>query len=217
MSSAYLRLLILSQQSRFQLLLHPAHDFAWCIYCAYKLNKQGDNIQYSFPSLEPVHCCISVSNSCFLTCIHASQETSEMVWYSHLFKNLPQFVVMHTVKDFCISQWSRSSCFSGILLPFFYDPSYFGNLISDSSAYSKSCLNIWKFLVHVLLKPSMENFEHYFASMWNEYNYAVAWTFFDTVFLWDWNENWPFPVLWSLLDFPNLLLYWLQHFNSIIS
>ena len=67
------------------------------------------------------------------------------------------------------------------------------------------------------LKPSLENFEHYFASMWDEYNCVIVWAFFGIAFLWDWNENWPFPVLWSLLDFPNLLLYWLQHFNSIIS
>ena len=80
MSSAYLRLLILSRQSWFQLLLHPAHDFEWCMYSAYKLSKQGDSIQYFFPSLEPVHCSIPRSNNCFLTCIRASQETSEMVW-----------------------------------------------------------------------------------------------------------------------------------------
>ena len=74
-----------------------------------------------------------------------------------------------------------------------------GNLISGSSAFSKSSLNIWKFSVHVLLKPSLENFEHYFASMWNECSCAIVWTFFGIVFLWNWNENWPFPVLWSLL------------------
>ena len=70
--------------------------------------------------------------------------------------------------------------------------------------FSKSSLNIWKFSVHVLLKSSLENFEHYFASVWNEHNCAVVWTFFDVAFLWDWNKNWPFPVLWSLLSLPNL-------------
>ena len=67
----------------------------------------------------------------------------------------------------------------------------FGNLISGSSAFSKTSLNIWKFTVHVLLKPGLENFEHYFASVWDECNCAVVWTFFGIAFLWDWNENWP--------------------------
>ena len=92
----------------------------------------------------------------------------------------------------------------------------FSNLISGSSAFSKSSLNTLKFSVHVLLKPHLENFEHYFASVWDEYNCAVIWTFFGIAFLWDWNENWPFPVLWPLLRFPNLLAYWVQHFDSII-
>ena len=71
---------------------------------------------------------------------------------------------------------------------FFYDPTDVGNLISASFAFSKSSLNIWKFLVHVLLKPSLENFEHYFASVWNMYNCVVVWTFFGIAFLWDWND-----------------------------
>jgi len=84
------------------------------------------------------------------------------------------------------------------------------------SAFSKTSLNIWKITVHVLLKPGLENFEHYFTSMWDEYNCVVVWAFFGIAFLWDWNENWPFPVLWPLLSFPNLLAYWVQHFHSII-
>ena len=82
-----------------------------------------------------------------------------------------------------------------------------------SSAFSKSSMNIWKFSVHILLKPCLENFEHYFTSMWDECNCVVVWTFFGIVFLWDWNENWPFPVLWPLLSFPDLLASWVQHFN----
>ena len=159
---------------------------------------------YSFPSVEPVHSFTLGSNCCFLTCIQISQEDGKVVWYSHLFKNFAQFVVIHTVKGFS-SQWSR--CFSGILLLFLWSTGV-GNLISGSSAISKSNLNIWKFLVHILLKPSLENFEHehYFAR--DECNCAVVWTFFGIVFLWVWNENWPFPVLWPLLSFPNLLAYW---------
>ena len=76
--------------------------------------------------------------------------------------------------------------------------------------------NISKFMVHILLKPGLENFEDYFTSMWDECNCAVVWTIFGIAFLWNWNENWPFPVLWPLLSFPNLLAYWVQHFHSII-
>ena len=78
---------------------------------------------------------------------------------------------------------------------FFDDPVDVGNLISGSSAFTKSNLNIWKFTVHVLLKPGLENFEHYFASMRNECNCVVVWTLFGIAFLWDWNEKWPFLVL----------------------
>ena len=99
---------------------------------------------------------------------------------------------------------------------FFYDPVNFGNLISGTSAFSKYSLNIWKLSVHILLKFRLENFEHYVASLWDGYNCAVVWTFFGIAFLWDWDENWPFPVLWPLLSFPNLLAYWVQHFHSII-
>ena len=90
------------------------------------------------------------------------------------------------------------------------------NLISGSSAFSKTSLNIWKVVVHVLLKPGLENFKHYFTSVWDECNCAVVWTFFSIAFLWDWNESWPFPVLWPLLSFSNLLAYWGKHFHGII-
>ena len=99
---------------------------------------------------------------------------------------------------------------------FFNDPTDVGNFISCSSAFSKTSLNIWKFTVHVLLKPGLENFEHYFTSVWDECNCVVVWAFFGIAFLWDWKENWPFPVLWPLLSFPNLLTYWVQHLHSII-
>ena len=103
------------------------------------------------------------------------------------------------------SQWSRSICFFLELPCFFYDPMDFGNLNSGSSTLSKSSSYIWKFLFHILLKPSLMDFEDYLASMWNEHTCAVVWTFFGIAFLWDWNENWYFPVLWPLLSFPNLL------------
>ena len=195
----------------------------------------------------------------------------------------------HIVKGFCIVNkaeidvFLELSCFSN-------NPADVGNLISGSSAFSKTSLNIWNFTVHVLLRPGLENFEHDFTrvwkvkvklkslspvwlfvtpwtvasqtsplmwfsmqeyqsgllfpppgdlpypgikpaspalqedtltseplgSMWDECDCGVGWTFFGIAFLWDWNENWPIPVLWPLLNFPNLLAYWVQHFHSII-
>ena len=96
---------------------------------------------------------------------------------------------------------------------FLYDAADVGNLTSGILALSRSSLYIWKFLVHVL-KPSLKDFEHYLVSMWNEHSCTVVWTFFCIVLIWNWNYIWPFPVLRPLLSFPNLLAYWLQHFNS---
>ena len=144
---------------------------------------------------------MSSSNYYFLTCIQISQEAGQVVWYSHLFKDFPQFVVIHTASEGEVDVFLEFSCF-------FYDPMDVGNLISDSSAFSKSSLNLWKFSVHILLKPGLENFEHYFVSVWDECNCAIVWTFFGIAFLWD--ENWPFPVLWPRLSFLNLLAYWVQ-------
>ena len=155
------------------------------------------------------------SNHCFLTCIQISQEAGQVVWCSYLFKNFPPFVVIHTVKGFGIVNKAKVHVFLELSC-FFDDPADVGNLITGSSAFSKSSLNIWKFMVHVLSKPVLENFQHYFTSVWDEYNCMVVWAFFGIAFLWDWNENWPFPVLWPLLSFPNLLAYWVQHVHSTI-
>ena len=157
---------------------------------------------------------MSSSNCSFLTCIQISQEAGKVIWYIHLLKNFPvccdpQF------KGFGIINKAEVNVFLE-LSSFFNDPMDIGNLISGSSAFSKSSLNIWKFTIHVLLKPGLENFEHYFASVWDECRCVVVWTFFGIAFLWDWNEDWPFPFLWSLLNFPDLLAYWVQHFHSII-
>ena len=158
---------------------------------------------------------MSSSNYCFLTCIQISQEAGLVVWYSHLFQNFPQFIVIHTVKGFGIVSKAEIDVFLELSC-FFDDPVDVGNLISGSSAFSKTSLNIWKFTVHILLKPSLENFKHYFTSVWDECNCVVVWAFFGIAFLRDWNENGPFPVLWRLLRFPNLLTYWVQRFHSII-
>ena len=120
---------------------------------------------YSFPNLEPVCSSMSDSNCCFLTCIQISQEAGQVVWYAHLFKKFPQFVVIHTIKVFDIVNKAEVDVFLELSC-FFDDPTDVGNLIFSSSTFSKSSLNIWKFMVHVLLKPGLENFEHSFASVW---------------------------------------------------
>ena len=120
-----------------------------------EVNQQRDNtvLSYSFPNLEPVSCSMSGPNCCFLTHIQVTQE-ADKVWYSHLFKNFPQFVVIHTVKGFSIVNEAEVDVF--LEFPcFLYDPTDVGSLISDSPAFSKPSLYIWKFLVHVLLKPSL--------------------------------------------------------------
>ena len=155
------------------------------------------------------------SHCCFLTCIQVSQEAGQVFWYSHLLKNFPQFVGVHTFKGFRVVNKAEVNVFLKLSC-FYYDPADVGNLISGSSAFSKSSLNTWKFTVHVLLKPGLENLEHYFSSVWDESNCVVVTTFFGIAFLWDWNENWPLTVPWTLLSFPNLLAYWGQHFHSII-
>src|SRR5574337_782099 len=119
---------------------------------------------YSFSYLEPVCCSMSSSNGCFLTCIQVSQEASQVVWYSHLLKNCPQFIVIHTVNGFGIVNKAEIDVFLELSC-FFDDPVDFGNFISGSSAFFKTSLNIRKFMVHILLKPGLENFEHYFTSM----------------------------------------------------
>ena len=127
-----------------------------------------------------------------------------------------QFIVIYTGKGFGVANKAEVDVFLELLF-FFNDPMAVGNFICGYSPFYKSSLNIWKFMVHVLLKPGLENFEHYFTSVWDECNCAAVWTFFGIVLLCDWNENWLFPVLSSaLVSFQNLLACWVQHFHSII-
>ena len=154
---------------------------------------------YSFSYLEPVCCSMSSSSCCFLTCIQVSQKTGKVVWHSHLFNNFPQFVVIHIVKGFSLVNKAEVAVFLELSC-FFDDPADVGNLISGSSAFPKTSLNIWKVTVHKPLKPDLENLENYFANMWDECNGAVVWTFFGIAFLLDWNGNCPFLVLWPLLS-----------------
>ena len=118
---------------------------------------------------------MSSFNCCFLTCIQVSQE-GQVVWYSCLLKNFPKFIVIHSkslaqlIKQNLMFFWNSLA---------FWWSNRFSNLISGSSASSKSRLNIWKFMVHVLLKPGLENFEHCFTSVWDACNCAVVWAVLD--------------------------------------
>ena len=137
---------------------------------------------------------MSSSNCCFLTCIWISQEAGQVVWYSHLFQNFPQLIVIHSVQGFGIVNKAEIDVFLELSY-FFYVPADVGNLISGSSAFSKTSLNIWKFTVHVLLKPGLENFEHYFTSVWDECNCVVVWAFFGIALLGlEWKLTFSSPV-----------------------
>ena len=142
---------------------------------------------------------MSTSNYCFLTWIQIFQGAGEVIWYSLLLKNFLQFIVIHTVRGFGVVSKAEVNVFLELFC-FLDDPMDVGNLISGSTAFSNSSLNIFKFTVHVLLKPTLENFEHYFASMWNECNFAVVWTLFDIAFLWIGKKT-AFPSLWPLRVF----------------
>ena len=115
---------------------------------------------------------MSSSNCCFLTFVQISQETGQVVWYSHLFQNFQKFIVIHTVKGFGIVNKAEIDGFLELSCSS-YDLTDVGNLISGSSTFSKSSLNIWKSMVDVLLEPGLENFEHYFANVWDECICAV--------------------------------------------
>ena len=139
-------------------------------------------MSYSFPNFEPVHCSMSSSNCCFLTCIQVSWETSKVIWYSYLFKNFPQFVVICTVKGFSVINGAEVDIFMEFPC-FLHDSVNVGSLISSYSDFSKSCLYIWKFSIRVLLKPSLKDFEHNLARMWSECNCMVLRTFFGIALL----------------------------------
>ena len=188
------------------------------MYSVYKLNQQGDNIQpwcTPFPIWNQSVVPCPVLSVASWPAYRFSQEAGQVVWYSHLLKNFSQFIVIHTVKGFGIVNKAEIDVFLELSC-FFNDPTDVDNLNSGSSAFSKSSLNIGKLTVHILLKLGLEIFESYFTNVWKECNCAVVWALFGIAFLWDWNENWSFPVLWPLLSFPNLLAYWVQHFYSII-
>ena len=186
------------------------------MYSAYKLNKQGDNIQ-------PWRTPFPIWNQSVVPC----PVLTVAPWPAYRFlkrqirwsgipisQNFPQFAVIHTAKGFGVVNKAEIHAFLELSC-FFHDPADVGNLISGSSTFSKTSLNIWKFTVHVLLKPGLENFKHHFTSMWDECNCAVVWAFFGIAFLWDWNENWPFPVLWRTLIQSSKLRCWDFHRHEL--
>ena len=174
------------------------------IYSAYKLNKQSDNIQtwrtpFTIWKQSVVPCyVINFASWPAYRFLRSQIRWSGIPISLRIFHNL----VIHTIKGFGIVNKAEVDVFLEFSC-FFDDPEDVGNLISGSSAFSKTSLNVWKFMVHVLLKPALVYFEYYFARIWDECNCAVVWSFFGIAFLWDWNENGPFPVLWPLLSFPN--------------
>ena len=164
-------------------------------------------------------------NCCFLTYIQISQEAGQVVWYSHLFKNYPLFVVISTVKGFGVVKKAKEDVFLELSC-LFDDPVNVGNLIFGSSAFSKSSLNIWKFIVHVLLKPALENFEHYFASVWDECSCVVVEYSFLAMglekFTFHSNPKEKESKLWTILPdlpvfLPPPLLQNIRHFSRIVS
>ena len=155
------------------------------MYSAYKLNKQGDNIQ-------PWHTPFPFWNQTVVPCLVLTVASwpayrflkRQVRWsgYSHLLKNFSVYCDPH--KGFGIVNKAEIHVFLELSC-FFDDPADVGNLISCASAFSKTSLNIWKFMVHILLKPGLENFKHHFTSMWDECNCGVVWALFGTAFLWE--------------------------------
>ena len=185
---------------------------------AYRLNKQGD-------SRQPYHTPFSILNQSvvpYRVLTVASWPAyrflrRQMVCYSHLSKRFPQFDPHSQRLYHC--WWNRGRWFPGILLLSLWSSEIiekFGNLISGSSALSKPSMDIWKFLVCIMLKPSMQDFKHDLPSMGDEYNCQMVRIFFGTTLLGNWDEDWHFPVPWPWLDLPDLLTYWMQHLDGII-
>ena len=194
-SSAYLRLLIFLLASLIPVCASSSLAFLM-MYSAYKLNKQGVNTQ-------PCHTPFLIWNQSIVP--RPVLNVASWLAYSFLrrqvrWSGIPIswriFNNLWSTQSLCILNMPKkyTLCFAFLECScFFYDPTDVDNLISGSSAFPKSSLNIWNFSVHILLQPNLENFEYYFANLWDEYNCVVVWTFFGIVFLLNWNEIWPLP------------------------
>ena len=212
-SSAYLKLWIFLLA-----ILIPAHYSSsltfFMMYSAYKLSKQGDDIQpwhTPFPILNQSAFPNPILTCCFLTCIQVSQETNKVVSYSQLFKNFPQPVVIHIVKGFSILNEAESMFFRKSLAFFIIQ---WILAIWSLVWSSKSSLHIWQFSVYGLLKPGLKDF-------WVQLCYHVKWMelYSSLSMLWhclSLRLEWKLTFSRPLLSFPNLLTYWVKHFNSII-
>ena len=174
---------------------------------AYRLNQQDD-------SRQPCHTPFSILNQSVVSqrvltaaCWPAYRflrRQVRWVWCSHLFKSFPQFIKIHTVKGFHVVDETEIDV--SLEFPsFLCDIVKVGNWSSGSSSFSKPSLDIWKFLVHIMLKLRVQDFKHDLTSMGDECNCLVVWTFFSTAPLGDWDEDWHFPALWPLLGLPDLL------------
>ena len=185
------------------------------MYSAYKLNKQGDNIQpYILLSRFGTSLLFHIEFCYFLTCIHISQQAGQVVWYSHLFKNFPQFAVIHTVKVFGIVNKAEVDVFLELSYSF-DDPVDVGNLNSGSSAFSKSSLNIKNFMLMYCWSLAWR----FWALPWKHVRWVQLCGTLSILWHWLFFDIWikiPFLVLWPLLSFPDLLPYWVQPFYSII-
>ena len=144
---------------------------------------------------------MSSSNCCILTCIQFSQEAGQVVWYSSSFRIFHSLLLIHTVKGSGVVNKAEMDAFLELSC-FFDDPEDVDNLTSGSSAFSKTSLNIWKFMAHVLLRAGLENFEHYFTSVWDECNCAVVSLFKCGQFLQGWFIPFDFKDCYHLLLYP---------------
>ena len=183
-------------------MLHSTQYFAWCTLHLSKISRVIQPWHTPFPSLNQfIVPCLVLTAAFWPAYRFLRRQVRQSVIPISL--RFFQLFCDPTVKDFRIVNKTEVDIFLALSC-YFYDPMDAGNLISGSSAFFKCSLNIWKFLVQTLLKLHLENF----ASVWDECNCVVVWAFFGIAFLWDWNENWPFPVLWPLQSFPQLLAYW---------
>ena len=175
-------------------MLHPTWHFTWCTL--YKLNKQGDNTQ-------PCHNPLPILNQSIVPCPvltvaswPAYQFPRRQIRWSGIPISLRIFRgLLSSTQSKALSVVNEAEADVFLEFPcFFSDPTNVGNLTSGSSAFLKSSLYIWEFLIQVLLKPSLKDFEQHLSGIWNEQNCAVIWPFFGFAILCDWNESWPFPV-----------------------
>ena len=187
------------------------------MYSAWKLNKQGDNIQ---PGCTPFPILNQSVVPCLVLTVASCPAYRLLGRWVRLYAIPTSWRILHNLlwstQSKTLAQSMKQRYIFSKFLCFFYILADVGNLILVPLPFSKSSLYIWTFLIRILLKPSLKDSKHNLATVWNEHNCKVVWTFFGIALLWDWNENWPFLALWPLMSFQNLLTYQVQQFNSIL-